>query len=725
MTSCPSPSMSGIAEPIGCAMKYLSLQVTLPSPTILLYAVLLSPSVPCPFSQDVFDMVYLTAYFDQPLYLQGRDGLRTRIEDLWTKTEAENLAAGLELRCPVQGQHEPRTLQFVSSPSVYPVQCTRGHNQTVTPHASSSRTAELVAPMPQHRWMEQVFSSHPATADPTGSNNDADDWTLSDDASWGVGANAYPLIFVAKHHPAATLPASATHVAGKKEDSYVSSAKRCALETTPSLTLSDLSSCTVHFRNLERTTNANTNTNSTTDVSLSTTQVIPLTNFRGQRVKQGLSSLIQVSRSAPVKLWSVSGAHIDETETGSYIANATQSTNSDNNSTIAAQSPFPGNWTEELVTRLKMREAQCSAAVSEQRAVFLETSMGQAAGIVKPVIDMFVGDMMDQFSDLVLQDLSQEMASNMAHAVGGPMVDMIVMYTMRVVPRNLTHRISDFVADHLVRLLSTAVPNRVSGILAGRIYKFTTPLIKEKLTRILSQTLPNHISYGLPELISRALPILLASKLTRSITHALVPSVARGVSITYHFSYLCFLCNHFRAHCSDCNHLQISQHQIQYYAAWYSEYYSGYYGDYYRDALYMIQHFEYTGDSRTSTETPDLAVKAAEEAAKAAANAPDSLGGQGSEGYGGGTGTPGVAEPEGSTDSKPATRIFPDEEADKIPEVAQWEHPFKLHSEAEKEAAEARETARWGDQKGGGSVGNLNDPAVLEENALPPPELIE
>jgi hypothetical protein len=250
---------------------------------------------------------------------------------------------------------------------------------------------------------------------------------------------------------------------------------------------------------------------------------------------------------------------------------------------------------------------------------------------------------------------------------------------------------------------------------------------------------------------------VLTSKLTKALTHAIVPSVTRALSVTYHYSYLCHLCTHFSLHCSDCNDLQVSQHQIQYYAAHYSEYYSGYYGDYYRDALYMLDQLQAgTGQASStdplnmtpqkaevafqgqSTATPaegdalyaELVIKAARAAASAASGRGDegdseylkTLGGVGSAGYGAGNDRQGNIEPiieQSNAGPFPeknhvyipkagqsANRLVPDEQTDPgVPTGSSEADPYTVMQgkiqavEADRAQYGEAHYQRWGSQK--------------------------
>jgi len=305
-------------------------------------------------------------------------------------------------------------------------------------------------------------------------------------------------------------------------------------------------------------------------------------------------------------------------------------------------------------------------------------------GIVQPVVGMMAGETVQQSNDLVLGGTSQPLTQDLTHALSGPLPSLVVTYVNKAVPRNLTHLITDAVAATLTNLLAAEIPNLIGGPIASRVYAKTNDIIVERLTRVLSQTMTRGVHDGLGDVIARELTLALTAKLTRSVTHALVPTLTRGLSTTYHFSYLCHLCTHYGTHCSDCNDLQVSQYMIQHYALQFSEYYAGYYGDYYRDAMFMLDQVQFSNPDYVYTppysqpmnpspkgEPPlagsiqneqemysDLIVKAAKMAGDAAAGnghqqtptdtiALDpnrGLGGRGSAGYGGGTDTPGLHE---------------------------------------------------------------------------------
>lgn len=646
---------------------------------------------------DKFDLVYMAAYFSQPIYVRAVDGSRYAIKDLWHRPEAAQLAQAIELHCPslpsrndnnngninqnsnsnddgrdghvtmrdtdsstasASGRSNDSNNSSVSrgvdvytlapSPSIYPSQCLRG--------AAAAPRGTLTAPSPPFRWAEQAFGGSPpgsmrvklATSSRKRRNSNAQTVTAQTDAAaaaadaveteaqllaalWGldddliegshisaphddddddesdsdedededdahgrgISDNMLPLVFISSYHATGT----GTH--DDKGKPHVASRApalaACATAAAPALTPARLATCRAVLPAPVAATGTPTGTPTGTDVASTVTKApgIAIVGARGAAVHSDASTVslslrpsapVTVREGAPVRLVSVAGPALDA-PAPSHSTDA----HSEADANAAA------------VTRLSRaralvdaRRAACASTVSQERAAFIERSMATVGGLVQPVVKTMMGDVVEQSNDLVLGGTAQPLTQDMTHAMTGPMPGMIVAWVNKAVPRNLTHLITDAVAATLTDLLANAIPNAIAGPISEGVFVRMGDTVSQRLTRVLSQTLTRGIHDGLGEVIARELTLALTSKLTRSVTHALVPTLTRGLSTTYHFSYLCHLCTHFGTHCSDCNDLQVSQYQIQHYALQFSEYYAGYYGDYYRDAMFMLDQLEFT-----------------------------------------------------------------------------------------------------------------------------------
>jgi len=629
-------------------------------------------AMPISSLQDVFDAVSLTAYFDKAVYLSAFDGTRYRVQDIWESQEASNLIKDLTLQCDVRdssGKSVQTQYTLAPSSSVFSSEVIQTAFKAYSKQSvSTSPSSSLVAPSPQKRFMKEWFDA-PAGALTNSLFAETEDVEDDEDAeeSWGITSNMLPLIFIAKYD---------LQQSESLADSYAHYLQKQASETYPSLLF--LSHCRLTFPKNNRFTDAKG------------TQLPPS------------STPIQLYRGPSVTHVAVTGEFLDNPHQRRLIASETSTEPAENTSATSSANA------EVLSSLLALRRTQCAQTLAQEQTQFLEQSVAVLNPLLEPVTKMVIGDMAEQVTDLVLGGTVGEFVHDLQHAIAGPMAHMVVAYVGKGVARNITNMVIPPVSGQLVKLLGTSIPNMISAPLANEIVDFVSPILKQRLIRSLSQTLPNHIYYGLPEIISRSLPILLTSKLTRAITHAVVPSLGRALSVTYHYSYLCHLCRHYGRHCSDCNDLQVSQHQIQYYGAYYSEYYSGYYGDYYRDALYMLDALQATTSEPNTTDptnhTPekfdqkalwtappqdgkvvygDLVIKAAKAAASAASgeNGWDkTVGGRASAGYGGGSDTerntevtiveegPGGKEPDHvyrPTGDTAATFAIPDAETDK------------------------------------------------------------
>jgi hypothetical protein len=350
------------------------------------------------------------------------------------------------------------------------------------------------------------------------------------------------------------------------------------------LSFSELKSCHFQFRR---------------DVNQDNDTRLQVTNFAGQltsamsststsskkSTNQLQASTVTVLQHPSVHVWVMSAN--DKPYTQNQKSLSASGTVHSNSSSTTNSISHPRAHTDIFADHL-WRQKKCDVSNEAGRTLFLEEKTEQGVQIISKVIKGILDPIIEQVSSLAFQGPPEQISETVGHTMLGPMKEEVIKGVSANVVAQVPPAIEDAIVEGMTERLATEIANAVSPPVSDKVSKAINPQMKDTLMNVLEQTLPVRLEESLPYSISKLMVVDLIDKLTKSVTHSLVPSLTRAVSTTYQFSYFCFLCTKYKMHCMDCEHLQISQYQVQYYGVYFSSYYATYYGDYYKDAMRQV-----------------------------------------------------------------------------------------------------------------------------------------
>ncbi len=144
----------------------------------------------------------------------------------------------------------------------------------------------------------------------------------------------------------------------------------------------------------------------------------------------------------------------------------------------------------ETAARQRRRSEECSAAIEEQRTVFIETGTSQLAGILSPVLSAMAAPFIDEFNDLVTSWTMLDLEENFVHGMLGGIPPLVAEPLTFMLKRNITNLLSDSVTHGVTQRLAPTVANYISPLLTAMIADDVVPNVARGIHRAISDTIP-------------------------------------------------------------------------------------------------------------------------------------------------------------------------------------------------------------------------------------------